>query len=142
MGENPHSSRSSACFYWDACLRRTGSRDGFIAMLRAARIHNVSGHSISVPSMPQHHTDSNGCVYPSLDDPEAWYCNCLGDIQHVCDGVAHSHAYTFEACIHAIMCGSSHVCESWKSNASCDEDQVVQLQHSIQENLVGAQASA
>jgi len=80
----------------------------------------------------------DGCIDPSVDEPDAWACECLDHAVDVCGG-------TNEECFTNLMCdsnGEANICESWKE-ANCNLDgAAIDLQQRAGVSSESAQANA
>jgi hypothetical protein len=110
---------SDHCKIFEACVSSSGITSELKALLGAAL--TPRGSLAESTSNMQKLNDAEGCVDPSVEDPESWDCECMGEMTASCDGVD-------EACFSKIFCDNTNVCESWKS-AHCAE--VLLAKHKI-----------
>jgi len=105
---------SDHCEVWETCVSSSGIKLKLEALLGAALTPRGSLAEGKInDSDPMQLNDAEGCVDPSVEDPESWECECMDQMTASCDGVD-------EECFNKILCGNTNVCGSWKG-AHCEE---------------------
>jgi len=59
--------------------------------------------------------DSDGCLDPSVSDPESWDCNCHDHLAEKCNNAGATSAQ-MPSCYQHYLCTLNSVCASWKSS--------------------------
>jgi len=67
--------------------------------------------------------DAEGCVDPSVADPESWDCECMDEWTVSCGGAN-------DECFSGILCADANVCASWKG-AHCPESLIAKQNNTI-----------
>merc|ERR1712039_820984 len=102
------------CETWKDCLRGTDGQStthiaDLVSILEAAGAHHEHHADASTDTSG----DTEGCIYPPLQDPEEWECDCLENMMLACEeGVSQTE------CLHTQFCDNDAVCASWKA-AEC-----------------------
>jgi len=114
------------CKKWLACLT-DATKNRLKTFLRAAGTRTSS--MLMEESRAQQLTP---CVDPSIEDPEAWDCDCLEEMVESCGGLS-------EDCLKKRMCKIDSVCKAWKEQ-HCSPEMIAMHQNTS--TKVGPQASA
>jgi len=100
---------SDHCNVWATCVSSSGLTSKLKALLGAAITPH--GSLAEGETNIQKLNDAEGCVDPSVEDPEAFDCECMDKMTASCGEVN-------EECFNGILCKNTNVCDSWK-DAHC-----------------------